>query len=97
MKHIKMFRAALAALVVLIGLPTELYGDWVYNGSDTITEVVEVEGATPWKIYVGANGDGFLTLKKKSGGNWGSFGKHPGICGISPQMDQMGNRKLSLL
>ena len=49
MRHIKMFRAALAALVVLIGLPTELYGDWVYNGSDTITEVVEVEGATPWK------------------------------------------------
>jgi hypothetical protein len=76
MKHIKMFRAALAALVVLIGLPTELYGDWVYNGSDTITEVVEVEGTTPWKIYVGANGDGFLTLKKKTGGNWGSLGTH---------------------
>ena len=76
MKHIKMFRATLAALVVLVGLPAELYGDWVYNGSDTITEVVEVEGATPWKIYVGANGDGFLTLKKKSGGNWGSLGTH---------------------
>ena len=76
MKHIKMFRAALAALVVLIGLPTELYGDWVYNGSDTITEVVEVEGATPWKIYVGANGDGFLTLKKKADGAWGTYGKN---------------------
>ena len=76
MKHIKMFRAALAMFALSVGLPTELYGDWVYNGSDTITEVVEVEGATPWKIYVAANGDGFLQLKKKAGADWGSYGKN---------------------
>ena len=77
MRHIKMFRAALAALVMLIGLPTELYGDWVYNGSDTITEVVEVEGATPWKIYVGANGEGFLQLSTAAGNvRWSQLGKN---------------------
>lgn len=49
MKHIKMFRAVLAMLVLSTVMSFEFYGDWVYNGSDMITEVVEVEGATPWK------------------------------------------------
>ena len=77
MKHIKMFRSALGALVVLIGLPTELYGDWVYDGNKTITEVVEVEGAIPWKIYVAANGEGFLQLSTAAGNvRWSQLGKN---------------------
>jgi len=77
MKHIKMFHSALAALVVLIGLPTELYGDWVYDGNKTITEVVKEEGAIPWKIYVAANGEGFLQLSTAASSvRWSQLGKN---------------------
>ena len=77
MKHIKMFRAALAMFALSVGLPTELYGDWVYDGNKTITEVVKEEGATPWKIYVAANGEGFLQLSTAADNvRWSQLGKN---------------------
>lgn len=48
--------------------------DWLYNGSDTITETGDGV-VTPWTIYVSANGEGYLQLKQKAGStSYGQIG-----------------------
>lgn len=55
---------------------TTLCADWIYNGSDTITETGDGV-VTPWKIYVASNGAGFLQLKQKAGStSYGQIGKN---------------------
>lgn len=64
------------SLIALTLSITTLCADWIYNGSDTITETGDGV-VTPWKIYVGANGAGFLQLKQKAGAtSYGQIGKN---------------------